>query len=244
VGLPLPPHTGPHVGPPSPPNGGNRPQAAVAYPADPNGPWCPDRGRNGFAIAGLVLGILPVMAGLLGIVFGLIGRTQAKRNGQKGRVMGTWGAVLGALWLTAVVVYVVNDLATEARRGSNGAVVKPGHESAFSLHVGDCLRSTPGDGAQVDQVDLVPCSRPHKGEVFGEVDLTDPRFPGREAVFAEAQRVCKRAFETFDGLAFDDSTLDVVVLNPTARSWSHGDRQVVCLITGDNLVGSMKGSRR
>lgn len=231
---------GPQPGWPQPGSGSSWPQAPSGYLQPPY----PDRGRNGFSIAGLVLGIIPVMGGLLGMIFGLIGRSQSKRRGQKGRVMGTIGALLGATWLTIIIVIAVNEAGNSAQRGNDGQVVKPGDESAFTLRVGDCLRSVPEDASNVNEVNLVSCARAHKGEVYKDIGLTEQDYPGTEAMSTEAEHMCTTAFKSFDGLDYNDSTLDVFFLYPTARSWSDGDRKVTCLITGEKLVGTMKGSRR
>jgi hypothetical protein len=203
-----------------------------------------DLGRNGFSIAGLVLGIIPVTAGMLGIIFGLIGRSQSKRRGQKGRVMGTWGAVLGATWLTIILVIAVHDSLDDAQRDNNGQVIKPGQESAFSLQVGDCLRSIPGDVADVEEVNLVPCASTHKAEVFADIDLTYSSYPGGSVIAERSEALCKKAFEPFVGLTYNESTLDLFFLYPTARSWRAGDRTVTCLVSGPHLVGTAKGARR
>lgn len=224
------------------PGNASAPPRALSWSSEPVPPADPD--RNGFAIAGLVLGIVPVTGGLLGIIFGLIGRSQAKRRGQKGRVMGTFGAALGAIWLTLLVVIAVRAHLDEAKRDGNGQVSTPGHESAFALRVGDCLRSVPRDASEVEQVDLVPCARAHKGEVYADAELTDASFPGASMIAEHSQAVCEKAFGPFVGLRFNDSTLDVYFLAPTARSWRSGDRTVTCLVSGPHLVGTAKGMRR
>jgi hypothetical protein len=233
----------PPPGHPAPPYAPN-PYAPNPYGQPPHLPYQPQRGRNGFSIAGLVLGIIPVTAGLLGIIFGLIGRSQSKRHGQKGRVMGTWGAVLGAAWLAIIVVAAVSGAADDAERDDHGHVVKPGHESAFSLRAGDCLRSVPKDSTDVRELNVVVCTREHKGEVYANIRLPYSTYPGLQTVSDRSEGLCKAAFEPFVGRAYDDSSLDMFFLFPTAQSWRQRDRTVTCMIAGQHLVGTVKGSRR
>lgn len=214
-------------------------------PLPPPPPLPPsERPRNGFSVAGLVLGIVPIAGGILGIIFGLIGRSQAKQRGQRGRVMGTWGAALGAGWMAIIIVAVVAQQANDAERGDDGLVTDPGQESAFSLRVGDCLRTLPADSSEVEDVDLVPCTRAHNGEVYATPALDGSTYPGNTAVSRRSERACIDAFEGFVGTAYNDSTLDVFFLRPTARSWRLDDRGVTCLISGKGLAGSAKGSKR
>jgi hypothetical protein len=201
-------------------------------------------GRNGFAIAGLVLGIIPVFAGLLGVVFGLIGRSQARRTGQRGATMGTVGALLGTAWLLLVVVAAVVGVAGSPDRGSDGSVVQAGDESAFALAVGDCVASVPS-GEEVMDLPLVPCAESHDGEVYASFELPSGSFPGDAEVTLLAEEGCYERFEGFVGLAYEVSELELYFLQPTQRSWTFSrDRAVTCMVTGDGDVGSARGSKR
>lgn len=231
VGYP-PPYPSPYP-PPYPPPGWQPP---YVHPAD--------RGRNGFAVAGLVLGIVPITAGLLGIIFGLIGRSQAQQRGQKGKVMGTWGAALGAAWLVLIVIGVAVGSPDEAKRDAGGQVTAPGDASSLELKVGDCLRTLPKDTQELTDVDLGVCSAVHKGEVYANITAPFTTYPGDSTMSDTAERECTSRFEAFIGKKYDDSTLDVFYLYPTQRSWRFGDRTITCIVAGDRLVGTAKGSRR
>jgi hypothetical protein len=73
--------------------------------------------RNGMGTAGLVLGILGLLSspsvvfgiifGLLGLIFGLVGRGRVKRREADNSGVATWGVVLGALALAASVLFIV-----------------------------------------------------------------------------------------------------------------------------------------
>ena len=61
---------------------------------------------NGFAVAGLVLGIIPVFGGILGIIFGSVAIDQInKANGwQGGKGMAIAGLVCGIVWLSLTLI--------------------------------------------------------------------------------------------------------------------------------------------
>lgn len=246
---------------PTPPGGG-LPQspptwsAPVAPPAPPEQPgwpgqggWSggqqpapPPQGRSGMAVAALVLGIFPLFGGVLGVVFGLVGRSQTRRTGQQGHTMATVGACLGAAWLVLIGGGFAWAALSEPERDDAGAVVAEGNESAFELAVGDCLRSI-DEGREVTSLPLVPCAEPHDGEVYDSFPLPDGDYPGEEAVLTAAETGCIDRFQTFVGVPFDDSVLEVFYYTPTRRSWTlAGDREVVCVIQSDATTGSARGS--
>ncbi|HWJ97476.1 MAG TPA: YceI family protein [Acidimicrobiales bacterium] len=73
------------------------------------------RGYNGLAIASLVLGIIWLggLGALLAVVLGLVGLSQIKRSGDKGRGVAIAGVVLGAIGLlvpiTAVGILIASN---------------------------------------------------------------------------------------------------------------------------------------
>ena len=194
----------------------------------PQQPRVPE-GRNGFAVAGLVLGIIPFMGGLLGIVFGAIGLSQTRRTGQRGRAMATAGLVLGSLWMLLVVGAVAASVMQDADRDDAGAVTTAGTESAYDLAVGDCLPDVPS--GPVDTVDLVPCSEQHAVEVYAEFDLAGGRFPGEDRVSELAEAGCASRFRGFAGVELEESPLDVHYLQPLEQGWElDRDRTVTCMV--------------
>lgn len=88
-----------------------------------------DRRSNGMAVASLVLGIIgvvfglvpltafiAVICGILAIIFGWVGRSNAKKDPQIGRkTMATWGLVLGliALGLGIIGFVVIEDVVSD-----------------------------------------------------------------------------------------------------------------------------------
>ena len=59
---------------------------------------------------------------------------------------------------------------------------------------------------------------------------------------------CFAAFESYVGIPWESSELDIAALEPTEESWVEGDdREVTCAIVsydGSKLVGSTRGSNR
>lgn len=90
------------------------------FTSDPSAaPLPPPSGGNGFAVTGLVLGILSlvlffipflgILLGLLGLIFGGVGIGRANRVGKgkgmavAGLVMGILGLLLGLSWILLIV---------------------------------------------------------------------------------------------------------------------------------------------
>ena len=93
---------------------------------------------NGFAVAALVLGILPT--GVIGIVFGILGLVRAGKVGGRGRAMSWIGIVLSVLWIvgaTAVVIVAASTVAKSANPGCVSAVLVAGDGSNFTNASGD-----------------------------------------------------------------------------------------------------------
>ena len=62
-----------------------------------------------------------------------------------------------------------------------------------------------------------------------------------------AEGACAQRFQSYVGVAYQDSSLFFTYLLPSARSWEQGDdRTVLCLVTttGQKLTASVKGSKR
>jgi len=93
---------------------------------------------NGFAVAALVLGILPT--GVIGIIFGILGLVRAGKVGGKGRAMSWIGIVLSVLWIvgaSAIVVVAASTVAKSANPGCVSAVAVSGDGSNFTNASGD-----------------------------------------------------------------------------------------------------------
>jgi hypothetical protein len=88
------------------------PTWAQSRPARPPAPK--RSGTDGFATAALVLGALPLLAGLLGIVFGIVALVRIQQHGGRGRKRAIIGLVCGTLWMIVFAFFVWRALTTTA----------------------------------------------------------------------------------------------------------------------------------
>jgi hypothetical protein len=97
-------------------------------------------------------------------------------------------------------------------------------------------------GDSVLKVPVVPCGQAHDAEVVGTTRLTG-RWHGETALEKLADATCTRLFRGYVGIDPDSSGHGYGWIGPTADSWAHGDRLLVCLVEDDtaDLTGSLKG---
>ena len=122
--------------------------------------------------------------------------------------------------------------------------------SVFALRVGDCFndRATEQseDLIEVTEMEAIPCSDPHDNEVYAVLEIPLERYPGQEEMGDLAFEECAERFESFVGMSYAESILDIFFLTPTAESWAQGnDRQTSCAVFHvelEKLTGSMGGS--
>ena len=116
----------------------------------------------------------------------------------------------------------------------------------FTLDVGTCFDDT--DETQVSSVPEVDCTEPHDNEVFAVFDYSgSDTFPGSTAMNDAAQELCIEEFESYVGLSYEESALEVFPITPTEGSWDGGDREIICALYNldlSKLTGSMEGSAR
>lgn len=133
------------------------------------------------------------------------------------------------------------------RDETTNEITEAGDADVFTMAVGDCLPDPSSAVGEVADVPVVPCSEPHAGEVFyshiidGDV-MPDP--PEMEAIVTEQ---CSGAnFESFVGLPYDQSVLEVSWLEPTVESWGGGDREILCIVNdpAGGVTGSLAGAAR
>ncbi len=218
--------------PPSapPPSSPPPPQWGAPGPSPAWGPPAPSgrEGRDGLAITSLVLGIIPVFAGILGIVFGIIALVRIRRSGRRGRGLAIAGIALGSLWFVGVAAAVAISVANTADRGDDGAVVARGSVAATALRTGDCPTSLP-DGV-TRTLGVGPCTEPHVAEVFASFPISSGAYPGEAEVKRFGGGGCTERLAGYVGPGREDE-FDVVFLYPTDQSWRLGDRTVSCLVT-------------
>nr|WP_307622259.1 DUF4190 domain-containing protein [Streptomyces sp. V3I7] len=200
---------------------------------------------NALAVASLVLGVLCCVPGL-GLVLGIVALGQIRRRGERGRGMAIGGSVLSGIGLALWVLALATGGATAFWQG-----VKEGVDdgASISLAKGECF-DAPGGALEGDtyDVDKVPCSRGHDGEVFASFRLTGSAYPGDTKV---ADLADQRCYGLRDGYAMDTwavpGDVDVYYLTPTRDSWSVGDREVTCVfgntVAGADLTGSLRNDQ-
>lgn len=117
----------------------------------------------------------------------------------------------------------------------------------FALKVGDCMPASDTTG-EMQEAKVVPCTEPHADEVFHEFDLPDGDFPTDAVVEEAAVGECLPAFAEYVGIAYEESTLDVWWISPTASGWDQADdRLVQCVVydpENEELTASLKASAR
>ncbi|MBV7700756.1 DUF4190 domain-containing protein [Streptomyces sp. TRM70350] len=216
-------------------------------PQPPYGAWgpYPPPGLppvNGVAIAALVLGILCFLPAV-GLVLGLIALRQIRRKGERGKGMAVTGAALSSAGLVLLAVSLSTGAVTAFwegfKEGARDSVI-------VSLDEGECFNSPGGslEGETYD-VDVVPCSGRHDGEVFATVALPGGTFPGDDHVTKVADDQCYALESDYamDSWALPDD-VDVYYLVPTRDSWSLGDREITCIFGNTDAEGSLTGSLR
>ena len=147
----------------------------------------------------------------------------------------------------AVVVmgYLAYGAVTNADRDDGGTIVGGGTIDALHLRVGDCFDESSSFGEGISDVPGVPCAQPHDYETYAVFDVSFDSFPSEESLGAIAYDSCLERFDSFVGLEYADSVLQVITLNPTAESWKQGDREIVCALydmNNEKLIGSTQGS--
>jgi hypothetical protein len=197
-------------------------------------------GREGFAVAALVLGIVPVCVGILGIVFGFVALNRIKKSGQPGRGMAITGIVCGSLWIVLAGVGFAFAIASDANRDSAGNVTSAGDVQATDLRIGDCLEKAPLGNTVT--VRVVPCRQPHAAEVYAQFKLEGGGYPGDVQVDRFGAGGCRARVAGYAGRTAAQD-YDLYYLLPTATTWRTGDRDVTCLLGGSD-GGSLTGTLR
>lgn len=193
-----------------------------------------ERRTDGFSVAGFVLGIAGVI--VLSVPLALFGLRRTRRTDLRGHSLATAGLVISGCWL--VIFGVIAGFVVLADREAGLGQAVPIEE----LRVAQCFNADLGQGSLL-VARIADCARPHTGEAYARVaaKLTGLS-PDDKA--DTATRACANSFEAFVGRRYEDSELDMyyVVLEDRAVA----DGNVLCMVgtPGEQLTGSMRGSRR
>ena len=223
------PYTPPYAGQMPPPYAGQvpPPYGATPYPGQPQGWFAVQQTTNGMSIASLVLALTCIP--ILGVIFGIVGLRQIKRNGQRGRGMAIAGVTLNTIG-TAVVALVVTLGVIGALNEGNTQVRDLNAGQCFNT-VGDSLSDYGNGGARSTSVDVVDCADAHDAEAFDvfTIDSTpDQAFPGVYVESSIAQRTCSDdSTKYLSGNAPRDGA-GLYFYLPPKSGWERHERSVIC----------------
>lgn len=114
--------------------------------------------------------------------------------------------------------------------GPTGALAKPKRLHWHAVKSAMCVR-LPDDPNGVQYLTVVDCRAAHQVEVLGRAVISGPKkWPGDDAIYASALDKCRKAFETYVGLGYDESRLDLDFLTADVKGWNAGDHTLVCLV--------------
>ncbi|MFB6837138.1 septum formation family protein [Streptomyces sp. NPDC056361] len=250
----------PVLPPPSEPTPPPRPGASP-YGARGEGAWHPHPHvptSDGLAVAAFALALTVCLAPL-GLVLGIVALVRMSANARRGRPRRGGGLAVAAVAVSACVVVAAVPLAafgefrvwtaSSPDRDADGRVGEQSTATVFDLREGDCF--TPGaglpDGAgdrlPDPTVEIVPCDRPHQGEVFGTTRLDGPTaFPGMDAVAARARTGCVPPLLDYIPDPDGGPGTKTFFYHPDEQGWRAGRRAVVCWLSRPD--GPMTSSAR
>lgn len=110
-------------------------------------------------------------------------------------------------------------------------------------HLGDLAGVDDGEEGSVGVLPTIDCGEPHEAEVYYAADTASTEFS--DALLDEADGTCYDEFASFVGLTYDESRLSLFSLYPSPDTWDAGDRQIACLVTGDEgetFTGTLAGA--
>jgi hypothetical protein len=209
-----------------------------------------------FAVTSLVTGLVGLFP--LGIGFGIAALRRIGRGERSGKGLAIAGLVLSGLsiigWvaLAGVLVFarsVATSLPsisvpsfsvtvpgkTPTASGPAGNMVAPG-----DLKVGDCL-NVPESVSVVDQLEVLPCTQLHNGQVFVIAQAQEATYPGSSALKDSALSNCQDQVSAFLGSG-GNSDLHIVAFIPTQAQFNGGDKSEQCVLVDrqKNITGDIR----
>ena len=222
-------------------------------PAEYGPPYLPAaRPRDGVSIAAFVTALFGFL--LVSVVLSIVGLVRTAGGRRRGRGFAVAGLVLSVAW-AAVIGILVSVFLTRPTRPATVAIVPTASTSPTppsvtvrkryvdDLRTGDCLLVSKLPDS-VLKVPVVPCRQAHDAEVVGVTQLPGS-WHGEAALTKLADDACARLFQRYVGIDLDSSEHATGWFGPTADSWAHGDRFLVCY-AGDGdatTTGSLKGAK-
>ena len=141
-------------------------------------------------------------------------------------------------FLVLVVLGLILDQCSSAKRDDAGQITKSGDVSAFEIQVGDCFKELPmaqTTESTFSSVSAVPCNESHHWQSFYKDQLNIESF-SEEAVQQSSDDICNAAAQNLinnmSAIKFDAfQNAKITFSYPTYKSWTlRGDRSVDCLI--------------
>lgn len=175
--------------------------------------------------------------------------------GRPARLLAAAAAVTVSLTMLTGCGAILDEIMSsgEAPRDEPGGEITASAEAdAFEILKGDCIdlvaldgygESAEGEDFEVESVPVVPCAEEHTGEVYAELIMDDPAYPGDEAMSTKFDEWCYAEFEKFVGLSYDESVYGYTGFYPTQETWDQlNDRTLQCIISAEEPVkGSLQG---
>lgn len=196
-------------------------QATYPYAPPPQPP------STTLAIAAFVTAFLCFPAA---IVLGIMALVQARQGRAGGRGFAIAALAISGVWVAVVAV-----------------VVALGVSGAFddTNHVSDAVATQVGQCADTDALTphIVPCYRPHEEEVYWVEQLRTGPYPGSDLDML-ADEACSAHYADYVGQAYDDSGLDYEWYAPSRDEWRADERRVICVISTDATVGTVRNTAR
>ncbi|QES43605.1 hypothetical protein DEJ49_23800 [Streptomyces venezuelae] len=244
---------------PAPPVPESRSTLPVDIPPPPHGqlPYRPWPGPyspysrppvNGFAIASLVFGIFCFVPAV-GLVLGLVGLAQIKKKGERGKGLAIAGSILSVVGIVLLVLSVATGAARDFAEGFKDAARESRYSGdGFPVDKGGCFDAPDGEIDSMKytgQVDEVPCSGKHDGEVFASFRVTNKEYPGEDAMIDLAESKCtdlQWAYVMDTWADFDGA--QIYYFMPDRTTWRHGDRHGTCIFGAMDPEEPLEGSMR
>ena len=194
---------------------------------------------NGFSIAALTLALLGCSF-IASLGLGIVGLKQSRRNGDKrGKVFAIIALVIAGGWMvvivTAIGIAIARDVADGPDRDDTGAIRGEREITLTSMRPGDCVEDLASE--QGSRVRVLPCSSPHRSELFATYDL-----PKDATDKKTAQAGCEKRFEAYAGRKKPDDADYILFSARMSDVGSSSDLGVLCF--AHNLHGTTTGSLR